>query len=125
MKLLLSLSYYSPHVSGLTLYAQNLAEGLSKKGDHVTVLTSEHSKQLPLRETFNGVDVFRVPITIQVSKGPIMLGLLAKSITLISGADVVNFHLPQFESAMLAIVAKCLNKKIVVTYHTDLGNEKG
>lgn len=125
MKILISLSYYSPHTSGLTLYAKNLAEGLVRQKEKVTILTSRHAKELPLQEIMQGVHVVRVPITLKISKGPIMINLLAKSIPLIQDTDVINCHLPQFESFIIALVARMFGKKVIVTYHTDLDNEKG
>lgn len=124
MKVLLSISYYAPHISGLTRYAENLAEALAQNDVTVTVLTSQHTKALPLKETINGVHIIRVPVTFMVSKGPIMFGLLAKSIQLIPDVDVVNCHLPQFESFIIALLAKSFGKKLIVTYHTDLDNGK-
>jgi len=125
MKLLISLSYYDPHISGLTIYAKNLAEGLSKDGNHITVLTSRNVDTLPLRETKHGIHIIRVPVTFSVSKGPIMVGFLSESIRVVRKADVINCHLPQFESFILAILAKCFGKRLVVTYHTDLNDEPG
>ena len=125
MKLLISLSYYYPHISGLTLYAKNLAEGFAERGTNVSILTSQHDKQLPLYETEHEVHIIRVPVTFRFSKGPIMLGFLSKSIKEVRKADVINCHLPQFESFIIALLAKCFGKKFVVTYHTDLHVEKG
>ena len=39
MKILIVLYYYHPYVSGLSLLAKMLAEGLASRGHHVTVLT--------------------------------------------------------------------------------------
>ncbi len=35
-------------------------------------------------------------------------------------ADVVNLHLPQFESFVLSALAKRMGKRLVVTYHCDI-----
>ena len=42
MKVLMVLTYYHPHWTGLTAYAKRLAEGLARRGHSVTVLTSRH-----------------------------------------------------------------------------------
>ena len=44
-KILLGISYYYPNVSGLTLYAQRLAEGLAGDGYDVEVLTSQPPRE--------------------------------------------------------------------------------
>jgi len=123
MKLLISLSYYSPYVSGVTLYAKTLAEALAKEDIHVTILTSQHDKSLPLEEKISGVKVVRVPVAFKISKGPIIFSLFQKCLPLIRNTDVVNCHLPQFESSLLALVAKCFGKKVIVTHHTDLADK--
>ena len=59
MKVLLALTYYRPHVSGLTLYVQRLGKVLAAQGHQVTVLTSHYEKSLPRREEIDGVKVIR------------------------------------------------------------------
>lgn len=120
MKILVSLSYYLPNISGLTIYAQNLAEEMAGRGHEVTVLTSQHQKVLPREEIINSVKVVRVPVTFQLGKGPIMIQFLLKAFRYIKKVDVVNPHLPQFESFILAIIAKAKRKRVVLTYQTDL-----
>jgi len=41
MRILTILTYYRPHISGLTIYAERLAVALVKRGHQVTVLTSQ------------------------------------------------------------------------------------
>jgi hypothetical protein len=40
MRILTTLTYYRPHYSGLTIYAERLARALAGRGHTVTVLTS-------------------------------------------------------------------------------------
>ena len=42
MKILHALTYYHPHLSGLTIYVERLAETLAARGHEVTVATSRH-----------------------------------------------------------------------------------
>ena len=72
MKILLSVTYYRPHVSGLTIYVERLAEALVKRGHTVTVLTSHYEHDLPREELTDGVRVVRVPVAFRLSKGVIM-----------------------------------------------------
>ena len=44
MRILSVLTYYRPHTSGLTIYAERLAKALVKRGHQVTVLTSRYLK---------------------------------------------------------------------------------
>ena len=51
MKILIGLTYYRPHVSGVTVYAQRLARGLAEKGHEVTVLTSPSRRSFSRRRS--------------------------------------------------------------------------
>ena len=55
MKILIELTYYRPHTSGLTIYAERLAKAFVQKGHQVTVLTSQYNKSLPREELLDGV----------------------------------------------------------------------
>ena len=56
MRILIALTYYRPHVSGLTIYAERLARGLARRGHAVTVLTARFAPRLAAREAVDGVD---------------------------------------------------------------------
>ncbi len=120
MKLLLSATYFEPHRSGLSTYAFRLAKGLSDLGHEVVVLTSAFDDTLPLEEEVYGFRVVRVPVSFKISKGVVMLGLPKVARKLLSWADAVNLHLPQFESFYLSALAKRLKKPVVTTWHCDL-----
>ena len=62
MRILTVLTYYRPHTSGLTIYAERLAKALAKRGHQVTVLTSQFDKSTPLEEEQDGVRIRRVPV---------------------------------------------------------------
>lgn len=120
MKILIALTYYSPYVSGLTIYADRIARAWAKEGHEVIVLTSRHSPELPEDETIEGVRVVRAPILFRISKGVIMPAFWLKAIYLVKWADVVNLHLPQFDAAWLAWLGKKKKTFTVLTYHCDL-----
>ena len=52
MKFLIELTYYRPHTSGLTIYAERLGKALVKRGHQVTVLTSQYQSDLPVNEEY-------------------------------------------------------------------------
>tara|TARA_R110000823_G_scaffold210224_13_gene340547 strand:+ start:3677 stop:4828 length:1152 start_codon:yes stop_codon:yes gene_type:complete len=116
----MSLTYYRPHVSGLTLYAQRLAEALVEQGHQVQVLTSRHHPDLPLESHENGVQVIRAPVLMRLSKGVISPLLYIQASRLLARHDVLLLHLPQFDSAGMALLAKLHNVPVVITYHCDL-----
>lgn len=120
MKILLTLTYYRPHVSGLTIYVERLAKALVERGHQVTVLTSRHDDVLPLEESVDGVRVVRVPVAFRVSKGPVMPGLPREAIRLIREHELVSVHLPMFEAAGFALLGRVLRRPVILTYHCDL-----
>ena len=120
MHVLIVLTYYRPHTSGLTIYAERLARGLVQHRHEVTILTSHYKRTLARREILDGVNVVRAPVLFRVSKGVIMptFGFLAWD--LVRKADVVSLHLPQFDAAGVALRGRLLRKPTVLTYHCDL-----
>ena len=120
MRVLIALTYYRPHVSGVTVYAERLARVLARHGHAVTVLTSRYHPSLPARENIDGVQVARVPIWRKVSKGVIMPRFPIHAAAMVRRHDIVNIHMPQFEAALLALLGRLLGKGVVLTYHCDL-----
>lgn len=120
MRILTVLTYYRPHTSGLTIYAERLAEAFARRGHDVTVLTSHFDPSTPREEMRNGVKIVRAPVLFRISKGVIMptLGLLAWKY--VAQNDVVQLHLPQFDAPGFAMRARLLGKLAVLTYHCDL-----
>jgi glycosyltransferase involved in cell wall biosynthesis len=120
MKILVTLLYYRPYTSGLTIYAERLSRGLTQRGHQVTVLTSQFDRSLPREEVLHGVRVVRVPAAFRLSKGVIMPAYGFVASRLVREHDVLNLHLPQFEASGVALRGQALNKPVVLTYHTDL-----
>lgn len=120
MKILIVLTYYRPHISGLTIYAERIAQALAKRGNQVTVLTSRFDPKLPAEEMVDGVRIVRAPVWFRLSKGVIMptFGYLASK--LVRENDVIQLHLPQFDAAGVALRGRLLKKPTVITYHCDL-----
>lgn len=120
MKILTVLTYYRPHTSGLTIYAERLAEAFARRGHQVTILTSHFDPSTLADEVRNGVRIVRAPVAFRVSKGVIMptFGFLAWKY--VAENDVVQLHLPQFDAPGFVTRARLLGKLAVLTYHCDL-----
>jgi len=120
MKILTVLTYYRPHTSGLTIYAERLANAFVKRGHEVTVMTTQYDASLPREEIMAGVKVIRVPVAFRVSKGVIAptFGLIATK--LVWQHDVVQMHLPQFDAPGVAFRGRLFGKPALLTYHCDL-----
>ncbi len=119
-RVLIALTYYRPHVSGLTIYTERLARGLAQRGHPVTVLTSRFHPRLPARECLDGVDVLRVPVLTKLSKGAVMPWFPVYAWAQAARHDVLNIHMPQLEAAWVAACGRVQRRPVVVTYHCDL-----
>src|SRR3954454_6814179 len=120
MRILLSLTYYRPYVSGLTIYVERLARALADRDHEVTVLTSQYESQLPRAETLDGVRVVRVPVAARISKGVVMPSLGYWATKLARDHDVLSLHLPQLDAAGVALRGRLFHKPTILTYHCDL-----
>lgn len=120
MRILTALTYYRPHISGLTIYTERLAKALVRRGHEVTILTSQYDPSTPKFEVRDGVKIVRAPVIMRVSKGVIMptIGLIATRLVLEN--EVVHLHLPQFDAAGIALRGRVLRKPTILTYHCDL-----
>lgn len=125
MRILVALTYYRPHVSGVTIYAERLARGLARQGHTVTVLTSRFHPALPAHEVIDGVEIVRVPVITKVSKGVVMPLFPLYAARLVRRCDIVNIHMPQLEAALLALLGRLFGKGVALTYQCDLSLPSG
>jgi glycosyltransferase involved in cell wall biosynthesis len=125
MKILTVLTYYRPHTSGLTIYAERLARAFIKRGHQVTVMTTQYDASLPREEVMDGVHIIRVPVLFRVSKGVIAPTFGWVATRLVAEHDVVQMHLPQFDAPGVALRGRLFGKPAVLTYHCDLQLPKG
>jgi glycosyltransferase involved in cell wall biosynthesis len=116
----MAIDYYRPHVSGLTLYAEHLAEALAGRGHRVSVLTHRHLSELPAEAEENGVRVVRASVAARVGKALVSPALLARALSEIPKADVLHLHAPLVNAVALSALAATLRVPIVVTFHCDL-----
>ena len=120
MRILTALTYYRPHYSGLTIYAERLARALVQRGHPVTVLTSRYAADLLEDELCDGVHVTRLPVGLKISKGVLMPSMLWRAWKAVQQAEIVHLHLPQLDAALIALYARLQRKPVVLTYHCDL-----
>lgn len=125
MKVLVVLTYFRPHTSGLTIYAERLSRGLAARGHAVTVLTSHFEPSTRREEERDGVRIIRVPVAFRVSKGVVMPSFGWSATRLVREHDVVSLHLPQFDAAGVALRGRLFAKPTTLTYHCDLSLPPG
>ncbi len=120
MRVLMSLTYYRPNVSGLTIYVERLAARLVERGHSVTVLTAQHDPDLAIEEYIEGVKVVRVPAPLAIGKAPLMPRYADTAYRLAKDHDILHLHLPQLEASLAAGAAKKAGRPVLFTYHCDL-----
>ena len=120
MRILMSLTYYQPNISGLTIYVERLATNLVERGHSVTVLTAQHDPSLAIEEYVEGVKIVRVPAPVSIGKAPLMPRYADTAYRLAKEHDVVHLHLPQLEAALAAGAGRKAGKPVLLTYHCDL-----
>ncbi len=120
MKILIALTYYRPHFSGLTIHAEREALALTARGHQVTVLTSRFSNRLPARELRDGVQIIRPRVLMHISKGVVMPTIALWGARLARQSDVVHLHLPQLDAAPIALACRLMGIPLVASYHCDM-----
>ena len=121
MKILMALDYYRPHVSGLTLYVEQLAEGLATRGHAVSRADHRHLPELPLESEENGVGVVRAPVLARVGKALVSPAILARALAELPALGRPAPPRPAGQRrARSRFSPRSLRVPIVVTYHCDL-----
>ena len=120
MRILVSLTYYRPHVSGLTIYVERLARAWARAGHQVTILTSRYRRDLPADEVSDGVHILRLPVALRISKGVLMPTIGLEATRQVMTHDVLSLHLPQFDAAGIAMRGRLFRRPTVLTHHCDL-----
>lgn len=120
MKLLFSITYYKPYISGLTVYAQTLIQELSQLGYDVSVICMRHLPNLATKEYQQGVCVSRAVPILAVSKGFLSLDWFVKSWHEVRKTETIIVNLPQVEGVVPAVLSKIFNKRLIAVYHAEV-----
>jgi glycosyltransferase involved in cell wall biosynthesis/SAM-dependent methyltransferase len=120
MRILVLLSYYAPHWTGLTQYAVRLAEAWSAAGHQVTVLCAQHDASLPMHEHRGGVEVIRLPVSARLSRASLTPGIWSAVVQHIPAHDVIVIHSPYPEIAGMTALTRWYNKPSIVIHHGDV-----
>lgn len=124
MRILFSISYYFPYISGLTISVQRLAEALAEDNYNIEVLTTQNQKILPLSEIHKKVYITRVPYLFKISKGFFMPKYIVYGLNSVKRSDRVIINLPQVEGFIIALIAKLMGKPIFCIYHCEISLPK-
>ncbi|MEN9936541.1 MAG: hypothetical protein RLZZ387_3120 [Chloroflexota bacterium] len=120
MKILVALTFYHPHWTGLTVHAVRVAESLAARGHQVTVVTTRHAPDLPRDEMLNGVRVVRLQPVSRFSRGMVTPAFPWAAARLIADHDVVQIHTPLPEAPLVAAICRALGRPLLMTHHGDV-----
>jgi glycosyltransferase involved in cell wall biosynthesis len=111
-------NYYHPYLSGVAQTAKVVAEGLTRRGFAVAVVSTQHDARLPRRERLNGVDVFRAPIVRKIGRGFLSPALTRITRQVARRSRLLHLHLPMLEAALL--VRGIGDTPVISRYHIDV-----
>jgi glycosyltransferase involved in cell wall biosynthesis len=118
-KVLLIVPYFPPHKGGMELFADNIAEQLSRHhGWKVVVVTTGDRDNVGLEERHGELSIHRLPYWRKISNSPISLSWFwrVRKIIRAEHADLINIHtpVPGLGDVASALAGKC---PVVVNYH--------
>lgn len=125
MKILFSVSYYHPYVSGLSLAAERWARGLVDRGHTLTVLTNKHDASGRSTEKRDGYTVIRARPLARIGKGFLSLDWIRQSWRCAQDYETVVAHLPQVEAVFPVLFAKLAGRRVVSVYHCEIALGSG
>jgi len=114
--------YYPPVTGGIECHINILARGLKRKGIDVEVLVS-NTKPKYSREIVDGIPITKVSQIGRFASAPINFSFPYWIRKLGKDAEIIHFHFPNPTAEFSSIFAG-IQKKIVVTYHSDIIKQK-
>lgn len=114
------LTYYAPHISGLTEAVRLLAEQQARESDfQPAVLALRHQPDLPESETVGGVEVVRAKPILALHKGMLSADLFGKFKSSCADYDLVHLHLPMLEAGLLSWLTP-RHIPLIASYYCDV-----
>ncbi len=118
-KLLIITDYFYPHWTGLSRSIESAARILSES-HNVTVLTAQHSPELPKSEMFGTIAIVRSRPLMRISRACWSPQLCLTFLEMVQNFDAVLINLPCSNVAPIALVAKLYRKNLVLFHQGDL-----
>jgi glycosyltransferase involved in cell wall biosynthesis len=110
--------YFPPVKGGIEKHVNLLTNGLHARGVQVEVLVSNTRMKME-SECCEGIQIYKAPQIGRFASAPLNINLPCWLRKLGERADILHFHFPN-PTAELAYMVSSLNKKYVVTYHSDI-----
>jgi glycosyltransferase involved in cell wall biosynthesis len=120
MRYLFVSEYFYPHWTGIAKSFLNLALSLHENSHVVEVLTTRHSRNLPIEETFQGIRIHRAPYLLRVSRTHYSFALNLVAFRKMSAADVVVINSPCSNILPISLLAKLYGTRLLIFHQGDL-----
>lgn len=91
MKVLFLSRLFYPHVGGIELHIEKLSAQLIKNNIEVTVLTTAHESNLATQETWNNINIIRIPYNIEPNKKQLWKWIIDHN-NLFQSFDIIHAH---------------------------------
>lgn len=112
---------YYPTVGGIEQTVKQIAEGLSDRMEMSVLVCSKGRRSV--KETSNGVDIYRVPSLFMLGNLPVPFGLTKTLRRLCKSQDVVHLHMP-FPFGDMACLLSGFKGKVVIWWHCDVVRQR-
>ena len=113
-KILIVTDYYYPHISGIVTYIDQMINSFKNENYLITILTTQHDKNLDLIEKYRKIEIIRCKPTINISRGSYSLQLVYKFFKIYKKYDYINIHFPLTEIFPIFLF---LSKNTILNYH--------
>ena len=111
------LEYFKPHLGGVETLFDHLAQELSTAGHQVTILTSNHTGDLPSIEVMDRITIHRINV---ISRYLFTWKAFFPAYRLSKEVDIV--HTTSYNAGLPALLAALINrKKSIITFHEVWG----
>lgn len=122
MRILFVLENYLPHIGGVEVVFQNLAEGLARDPENRVDIVTHRMRKTPAYEIMRNVHVHRVKVPAFLSRYFFTFLSIPRVFRLARGADLI--HTTTYNAAFPAwLASKVLRKPALITVHEIIGRD--
>ena len=115
-------TYFPETQGGLEEVIRQICSNTLEHGVESRVFTLSNNKTNDVIQ-FEGVDVYRFPITTEIASCGFSIGALKGFKESVAWADIIHYHFPWPFGDLLHLFGK-VNKPTIVTYHSDVIRQK-
>lgn len=119
-KILIASEFFHPHWTGISKAIFFAAKDLIRRGDSITVVTTQFKKELTTYEKLQDMTVIRVPYLFKISRTYFAPQTLMAILRCMHSIDTVLINSPHSNILFIALIAKLFRKKLIIFHQGDL-----